>query len=212
MKLQRPRYGPDCAIGQRLVHYITLWSHLACVAGLQEAVTKIKINNADKSSIMHHTLVLLGLLAQPRPCNVQFFRSKGQWPSMTLLVWSQNVLFHDKRLYIHIYDGAPHNYVVDVLESLGMRMQIGVVDGLLQFPVLDMTTLQIHVRNDWYGNMDYRYCLKNDSWWPRQESYDDWLKHGVHASKGQNKDAGEDMIKLQDLKLEELPSEENPGF
>ena len=191
MKLQRPRYGPDCAIGQRLVHDITLWSHLACVAGLQEAVTKVKINNAENSSIMHHTLVLLGLLAQPWPWNVQFVRYKGQWPSMTLLVWSKNVLFHDKRLYIGIYDGAPPNYIVNVLESLGMRMQIGLVDGLLQFPVLDMTTLKTHVRNDWYGSMDYRYCLKNDSWWPRQESYDDWLKHNVDAIEGQKNVEGQ---------------------
>ena len=39
---------------------------------------------------------------------------------MTLLVWSKNVLFHDKRLYICIYDGALHNYIFDALESLGM--------------------------------------------------------------------------------------------
>lgn len=88
--------------------------------------------------------------------------------------------------------------------------QIGLVDGLLQFPVLDMTTFKTHVRNDWYGNMDYRYCLKNDSWWPRQESYDDWLKHGAHAIKGQKKNAGEDTFGLQVLELVELPSEENP--
>ena len=91
-------------------------------------------------------------------------------------------------------------------------MQIGVVDGLLQFPVLDMTTLKTHVRNDWYRSMDYRYCLKNDSWWPRLESYDDWLKHSVHAIKGQKKDAGEEKFGLEVLEPVELQSEEHPAF
>ena len=173
--LQRPRYGLNSTLGQRLREDYILLSRLANKCGLQEEVSK-KVNVSYEASAAPQkadlTLSLVALVSQPSSWQASKVK-RGTWASL-----NQRILFDRGSLWVD----ASASLVIDLLyaiQSAGVPITINENEygnyQSLPFYRPTISNLVDFDRKRWYQSKDYDYILKTRSWWPDRQDYLDWI-------------------------------------